>query len=163
MKRWVAFVVSVPLCWGLYTCQVAADDPVIPAVLNNPAETVSVVKQIINRIQPSYETVWDVNNGDFYQGVSGSLYNFTSKEIPIASLRLGASTGMAIYGGVSLDLPGLTKRLVPSVVASTVSTSPMVTIWSFIGKYGRVGFVGGYSWDHDDPVVGVTAGAAFTF
>lgn len=134
-----------------------------PAVLNNPTDTVSVAKDLINRLQPSYETVVDVYNGDVYQGVSASLYHFTSREIPIASVRLGASTGMALYSGVSLDLPGITRRFVPAAVKTPAETTPLDTVWSAVGKYARVGVVGGFSWDHDDPVVGITAGAALTF
>lgn len=153
---WIAFCLWIaggtPIC--------AAQDP---AVLNEPAESVNLIKQVIDRLQPSYETVWDVYNGDFYQGVSGALYTFASREIPIASLRLGASTGMAIYSGVGLDLPGIAQRVLPAVVKTPASLTPLDTVWSVLGKYARVGLVGGYSWDHHDPVIGVTAGAALTF
>ena len=167
MKRKLIWAVV----WFSVSCAMPAwatppiDEPVDlpPAVLNDPTQTVSIVKEVINKIQPSYETVWDVYNGDFYQGVSGSLYTFTSRDIPIASLRLGASTGMSIYGGVSLDVPGITKRLVPGMIEEKATLSPLDTVWSFVGKYARVGVVGGYSWDHEDPVLGVTAGAAVTF
>ena len=143
-----------------------AEDSVLapdPAVLNEPVESVNLVKEIINRINPSYETVWDVYNGEFSQGISGSLYNFTSRTIPIASVRLGASTGMAIYSGVSLDLPGLSRRFIPQTVQTAAETSPLDTIWGFVGKYARVGLVAGYSWDQHDPVIGITAGAALSF
>ena len=155
MKQFIVLAILCNLCIPY----VSADD----AILNNPTQTVSVFKDAINRLQPSYETVWDVNNGDFSQGLSASLYNFTSQQIPIASVRLGASTGMALYGGGSLDLPGLTQRFIPTTIKGVATTSPLNVVWSFLGKYARVGVVSGYSWDHDDPVIGITAGAALTF
>ena len=48
---------------------------------------------------------------------------FSSREIPIASVRLGASTGMALYSGVSLDLPGLV-RLVAEAPARLLGLFP---------------------------------------
>ena len=131
-------------------------------VLNNPPAAISSVKAVINKLNPSYETVWDVYNGGFSQGVSASLYSFTSHQIPIASLRAGFGTGERLYGGVSLDLPGLAK-LLPSSIRGPADVSPLDTVWSFVGKYGRVGVVGGYSWDEQDPVIGLTVGAALTF
>lgn len=131
------------------------------AVLNDPTKTVALAKTVINYLQPSYESVWDVYNGGFSQGISASLYTFTSREIPLASLRLGASTGMALYGGVSLDLPGVARRF--AAVSGPVNTGPLNEVWALIGKYGRVGLVGGYSWDHEDPLIGMTIGAALTF
>ena len=132
------------------------------AVLNDPVQTVDLAKEIINKINPSYETVWDVYNGGFSQGISGNLYTFTSHQVPIISVRLGASTGMALYSGLSLDLPGLSKIL-PASLRGAISPEPLDTLWSFVGKYARVGIVGGYSWDESDPLIGITAGAALTF
>ena len=148
------------LCVGLMS-SVAAEDA--PAVLNEPSEAVELTKAVINKLQPSYETVIDVLNGDVYQGLSGALYTFESREIPLASVRLGASTGMAMYSGVSLDLPGITQRFLPDAVKDPATTTPLDSAWSVVGKYARVGLVGGYSWDHHDPVFGMTAGAALTF
>ena len=132
-------------------------------MLNDPEQTVSMAKALINRIQPSYETLWDLYNGEFSQGMSGSLFHFTSRTIPIASLRLGASTGMALYGGASLDLPGIATRFIPAMVKTPAETTPLDTVWSVVGKYARVGVVGGYSWDAEDPLIGITAGAALSF
>ena len=162
MKRWG--LVMAFLWWGMAPMRMAfCDESAVPAVLNDPTQSVSLAKDIINRLNPSYETVWDVYNGEFAQGVSAALYNFTSQEIPIASLRIGASTGMALYSGVSLDLPGIGKRFVPSAIAGPATTGPLDTVWSVIGKYARVGVVAGYSWDQQDPMLGVTVGAALQF
>lgn len=161
MKTLVGMLVGMCL---LVPVVYAQDDGVVEnAPLNDPAGTVGLARSIIDRLDPSYETIWDIYNGGFSQGVSASLYGFTSNDIHLASLRLGVGTGLSVYSGVGLDLPGLTKRFIPSVLATPASISPLNTLWSIIGKYGRVGVVGGWSWDHDDPVVGVTIGAAYRF
>ena len=151
-------VVSLLVLCGL-SGNVFADD----AVLNDAPAALSVLKQAIDKLDPQYETVYDVLNGGFTQGISGSLYDFTSNEIHVASLRAGVATGVAAYAGVSLDLPGLTKRLLPDAVESIGSTAPLNAVWSVVGRYARVGVVGGFSWDHEDPMIGITAGAALTF
>src|SRR3990167_10561551 len=138
MKRW-GLVMAFLWWWVTPMSTAFGDDPIAPAVLNDPTESVNLVKQIVNRIQPSYETVIDLYNGDTYQGMSGSLYTFTSRDLPIASVRLGVSTGMAVYSGASLDLPGITARFVPTVVKDVVSPSPIDSVWSVIGKFGRGG------------------------
>ena len=175
MRNMVAFLLGFVLCAWMARAQEpvegeeaviseAVEDTVVKdALLNDPPESVSLVKEIISRLDFSYETVVDLYNGDAYQGVSGSLYNLTSNDIHLASLRLGASTGMSIYSGASLDLPGLTKRYLPPSVQDAASPTPLDTVWSVIGKYGRVGLIGGWSFDHDDPVIGMTAGVATSF
>ena len=139
---------------------VYADDPVIPsAPLNDPSETVSLVKRIVNHLNPSYESVIDVYNGDTYQGISASLFNFTHDEVPLGSLRIGASTGMAIYGGLGLNVKGVATKFLPQVLKDVASPGPMETVWGILGKYSCASLIAGYSWDHRDPVVGATAGA----
>lgn len=156
----VRLLVVCGLFWGMMHTAFAEPGE---AVLNDPPGVVSVLKDAITRLNPSYETVWDLYNGEFAQGMSANLYTVTSREIPIISVRAGASTGMALYSGVSLDLPGLSQRFIPASVKGMATTGPLDTLWGFVGKYARVGVIGGYSWDHHDPVIGFTAGAALTF
>ena len=156
------------LFWGVLNTAYAEEPsvvvaPVAPAVLNDPPGSVSMAKDIINRLNPSYETVWSLADGTFSQGVSASLYNVTSRSIPIASVRAGFGTNEILYGGVSLDLPGLAKRYIPATIKGVATVAPLDTLWAFAGKYARVGVISGYSWGDDHPVYGFTLGAAFSF
>jgi len=132
-------------------------------VLNDPPATVNLVKEIVNKLNPSYETVWTISDGTFSQGVSASLYTFTDEEIPIASLRLGFATNEHLYGGASLDLPGITRRYLPATIKGMATVGPLDTLWSWVGKYARVGIIGGYAWATNKPTYGLTAGAALSF
>lgn len=133
------------------------------AVLNSPSKMVEIVKTVVNKLNPSYETFWNVGAGEFQQGVSASLYTFTSSEIPLASLRLGFGTNETLYGGPALDLPGLTRRFVPEVIKGVATTQPLDVLWAVVGKYARVGVVGGYSFAENEPAYGLTVGAALSF
>lgn len=155
---WRVAVLVGLLCFGAHV--VLADEA---GVLNDPPASTALLKEVINKLSPSYETVWDVYNGGFSQGVSGALYTFESRAIPLASARVGVATGERLYAGVSLDLPGISRRYLPQKARALAAVSPLDTVWSVVGKYARVGVVGGYSWDEDDPVIGLTAGAAVSF
>ena len=134
-----------------------------PAPLDDPNRIIRWLKTGIDMIDPSYELVLDFWNGDQYQGLSGALKKFHSHKIEVASWRLGASTGLAVYTGLGLDLGGIGRRYVPKVVKRITTVGPLDEVWSFIGKYGRVSAVGGWSFDHDDPVVATTFGASGNF
>ena len=157
--RWVAVWILCGSVWMWGKCSALAQE----SVLDNPISTVSFVKEAIERLDPSYETFWNWGEGAFSQGVSVSLYTFESEEIPVASLRLGAGTGMILYGGVGLDAPGIARRFIPEKIKTVGGTQPLDDVWSAIGKYGRIGVVGGYSWDDQTPAYGLTFGAAFSF
>ena len=133
------------------------------AVLNNPPAAVGVVKAVIQKLDPSYETLWTYSDGTFSQGVSASLYNFASNEIHIASARLGYGTGEKLYGGLALDLPGLAKRFVPASVKGIATVKPLDIFWSVAGRYARITPISGYSWGENKPIYGVAIGAALTF
>ena len=133
------------------------------AILNDPPAAVSVARTVIEKLDPSYETFWNLGAGELQQGISASLYGFTSNEIHIASARLGYATNETLYGGVSLDLPGLSQRFVPASVKGIATITPLNTLWAVVGKYARVGIVGGYSWAENEPAYGLTAGAALSF
>lgn len=141
--------------------QAWADETAPGAVLNEPSHAVTVAKDLINRLDPSYETVWNLARGKFQQGVSGSLYNFKSNGIHLASARLGYATGETLYGGVGLDVPGLTTRFVPPVVKGVATTTPLNLVWGLLGRHARISLVGGYDWNEREPAYGLTAGAAW--
>ena len=133
------------------------------AVLNNPPATVGVVKAVVEKLDPSYETLWLVSDGGFSQGVSASLFNIDSNDIHVASVRAGFGTNETLYGGVGLDLPGLARRFVPAVLKGVATVKPLDLLWSVAGKYARVTPIGGYSWGDNKPVYGVSFGVAVTF
>ena len=133
------------------------------AVLNAPSETAEKVKAVVNALNPSYETFWNWDSGEFSQGVSASLYTVKSAQIPVGSVRLGFGTNEILYGGAALDLPGICKRWLPANVKGIATTAPLDILWSVAGKYGRVALVGGYSFAEEEPAYGLTFGAALSF
>ena len=149
----------VGLVWLAWTGQARAEE----AVLNNPPAAVDIFKTVVNKLDPSYETFWNIGSGTFHQGVSASLYTITSDEIPLGSLRVGFATNELLYGGAALDLPGLTRRYVPATLKGVATTKPLDVLWAVVGKYGRVGVVGGYAWAENEPAYGFTFGAALSF
>lgn len=133
------------------------------AALNNPAQAVGTVKQVVGLLNPSYETVWSWKDGTWSQGVSASLYNLTSHEIHLASVRVGYATGETLYVGVGLDLPGLAHRLVPETVKGVATAGPLAAFWSLVGKYGRITPVFGNDWNERKLMYGVAIGGAVNF
>ena len=133
------------------------------AVLNNPPAFVEKAKLVINKIDPSYETIWNWGAGEFQQGISGSLYNFKSNDIHILSARVGAGTNSSLYGGLGFDIPGLCKRFIPQQAKDAANTGPLDTMWTVAGKYARVSAVGGYEWNSNEPIYGMSFGAANTW
>lgn len=158
MKKAVLGSLVVLACLA-NSAKVGAED----AVLNNPSATVETVKRVVNILNPSYETLWLWSGGTFSQGVSASLWNIESKQIPIASLRLGFGTNDNLYTGLGLDLPGITKRFVPEIVKGVATTKPLDVLWAVAGKYARVTPIAGYSWGENKPIFGVAIGAALSF
>lgn len=137
--------------------------PPPPAILQDPGHAVDMFKEIVNYLNPSYETVIDLWNGDIYQGISGSVYTVSSNNVNILSLRVGASTGMAVYGGVGLDVDGIVQRYLPQGAQDALSPPPTEPVWEFLGRYSHASVIAGYSWDHQDPVLGFTAGLKASF
>ena len=134
MKRWLI----VGILAGLMPCAWADESGVLP---NTPL-AFSTAKAVIEKLSPNYETVWDWQSGKWSQGVSASLVGFTSRQIPIASLRAGFGTNNLLYSGVSLDLPGIAKRFVPQTIKGIATAHPLDVLWAAVGKYARVGLVG---------------------
>lgn len=128
-------------------------------VLEDPPGVYRAAKAFVEKVDPSYETVWLVSEGEFAQGVSGAFANLKHNSIHLASARLGVGTGVVAYGGLGLDLPGITKTLLPDAVERFASQGGLGHIWSLIGKYGRVGPIGGYNWDTHRAAYGFAAGA----
>lgn len=152
----------------LYSAPVWAQEeltvpPPPPALLQEPSEAVSVIKQAIDYLGPTYGTCLDVWNGEASQCISASVYNFHDNAIKVASLRVGATTGLTAYSGLGLDVEGIVLRYFPDVVKDTLSPPPVTPVWGFLGKYSHLGVGGGFSFDHDDPAVVLEAGVKGRF
>lgn len=169
--RWVVLVSVGSLVCGLTRAWAEDAPPVLTdpvtvdmtplAALNDPCGTVQIVKAAILRLDPSYETVWNLGAGEFQQGVSASLYNVRSRDIPVAGLRVGVATNETLYVGIGLDVPGITARLVPQTLKEASSPQPLDVLWAFAGRHARVTPLGGYSFAENEPAYGVALGAAW--
>lgn len=142
---------------------VYADEVVDAAALNRPHETVDTAKRAIDALEPGVDTLYDFNDGEWRSGASVGLWNFTSNEVAVASLRAGYASEYTLYGAVRLDLPGLTRRFVPSQVKGIATAGPLHLLWSTAGKYASVGPFVGYDFAGEDIRYGVSVGAAFQF
>ena len=175
MKRLGVMLGVVLLCSGLAWAQPVVSTTATPstgtavalapegAVGNNPTGAVTLVKAFAEYTQPAYEGIWNWRDGSVEQGVSGSLWNFSSNTIQLASLRLGAATSGAIYGGLKFDLPGLTKRYVPASVKGVATAGVLATLWNVVGNYATLGPVVGYSFDDHAAIYGMSFGASVRF
>lgn len=159
--------VAIFLLTGLVWCQpVSAQEPtatVTDPVAERARAIWTTTKTVADVLGPGYDQLYDFKSGEWFQVVSASLWNFTSKEYQLASLRIGYGVDYKILSGVQLDLPGITHRYVPATIRGIVTKGYLDTVWAVAGKYGRVGFLGGYDFDTDEPAVGVTVGAVLTF
>lgn len=134
------------------------------AVGNNPPAAVSKVQAVVNALGPGFDEVYSVRDGEFKEAVSASLWNFTSHDLLLASLRLGyGHQDSLIYSSVRLDLPGLSKRFVPATVRGVATTGYLNALWAAVGKYGSVGPFAGYSFDEDAADYGVALGGQVSF
>lgn len=170
MKRW-GWVLSLPVCWGLWTCTAFAE----PAVLNQPTQTVSVVKQVVDVLSPQIDhlyNLWDANDdgGEWTRGLSIGLYAIKSQTIPLGTIRLGYlgedgnfTDARGWYTGANLDLPGLTKRFVPETVKGVATAGYLGTLWSVASRYGRVGLNAGFDADRDTPILAASFGFSATW
>lgn len=140
-----------------------------PTVVQNPSGAYQTFKKVVDTLDPQVEQIYDFG-GEWYSGASASLWTFTSNEIHLASLRAGyavdadlANDHRAAYGGVKLDLPGLTQRYVPSTIKGIATAGPLSTLWSLAGRFSSVGFVAGRDFDQDETIVGVSLGSRITW
>ena len=145
------------------------------AVLNNPSESASLFKTVVDTLSPEADTLYnflDVNDegGEWLRGLSFGIYKPKSHGIVLGSIRLGYigqddnfSKARGWYSGVNADLPGLTKRYVPETIQGVATYSYLSTLWSVAGRYGRVGLNGGYDADRDTPIAAVNFGLSGTW
>lgn len=133
------------------------------ALINHPTTGWELTKKAVNYLEPGADWLVILNGGDTATGFSGAIYTATSKGFPLASLRAGYGLSDPItYGTLTLDLPGLAGRFLPSAIKG-VSPGALNGALAFAAKYVRVGPMGGYRWDTNRPVWGLSIGAAVTF
>lgn len=165
---WRWFGLGLLLCGSIGMAE--ADE----AVLNSPSKAVQTVKTVVDLLQPGADTIynlWNVNDkgGEWLRGLSISLWNPTDNDIPIASVRLGYigedenfSDARGVYGGINANLPSL-SQYIPSSIKGIATAGYLDALWSFAGKYGRAGVIGGWDADASTPIAGVNFGAALTW
>lgn len=174
MKR-LGWVVSLVVCWGLWSCSGYAQPVEVELVgpepvVNDPSGAYDTVKRVVSVLSPQVEELFDFRDGEWRHGFSAALWTFTSNEIGLGSLRAGYAFGdtdedehNTVYGGLKLDLPGLATRYLPETLKSPFSTGLLHTASSLLGKYGAVGFFFGRDFSQEENVVGVTLGGAIQF
>jgi len=156
--KWKLLVLA-GLFWGVMNVAYAED-----AVINDAPATTSKVVAVINALSPGFDEVYSVRDGEFKEGISSALYNFKSKGYHLASARLGyAHLDELIYGSLALDLPGLSRRLIPSTVRGLATTGYLSVLWNAVGKYGCMGPFGGYSFQEAAVDWGATVGGCVSF
>lgn len=163
-------LVSCGLFWGIAQVALAEE-----GILDHPGQAVSVLKTVIDTLSPQTDTLWnfyDLNDdgGEWLRGVSVGILTLKSQSIPLASWRLGYigedgnfSDARGWYAGANLDLPGLTKRYVPSTVKGIATKGYLDALWKLAGRYGRIGINGGYDADRETPIVAASAGVSVSW
>ena len=164
MKTWM--VVGL-LVLGL-SLPVGAQEEEPEPVLNDLSSAAETFKKFVDTLEPGVETLynaWDANDdgGEWAQGFSASLWEFTSNEIGLGSLRIGYAIDFKPYLGLRADLPGLTDRYLAPIFPDWLTPALLESAWSFVGGYANVGPVAGYDFDNDVPILGVSLGIAFTW
>ena len=152
-------VLLVGLCWGVTQVTFAEE-----AIGNNPPVVVSQVTAVVNALGPGFDELYSVRDGEWKEGVSASLWNFSSKSYHLASLRLGyGHQDNLVYNSLRLDLPGLSQRFIPADIRGVATTGYLSALWAAVGKYGSVGPFVGYAFDEQAVDWGVTLGGQVTF
>ena len=128
--------------------------PAAAAVLQNPGGVVGGVKETVNTTAPAVEELYDLRRGEWQTGTSISLWDFSPKQIPIASLRAGYAGETMPYGEVKIDVAGVATRYItpniPVVAKDLVTAGVLNSSWQILGKYGHVGTFTGYSFENRD-------------
>jgi len=134
----------------------AFGDPVVTEVKD--PRYLQNIRDIINNVEPRGEAFWNLESNDWNAAVAGSvlpLYGY-------ADVKLGMAIDKIPYVGVDTDLFTLGEVLLPAKIKEVLEGVPQF-IQDMARDYARVGFVGGYSWDTNDPVYGPTFGASVDF
>ena len=157
---WMRWLVSIPLCFGLWSCYAWADE----SVVNNAPSTVEKVKAVVNALGPGYDALYNVRDGQWEDGWSASLYNLKSHDYLLVSVRAGyGAQDSLIYSSLRADLPGISRQFIPETVRGIATKGYLDVLWNVVGKYGSVGPFVGYSWQDDAMAYGFTLGGQIAF
>jgi hypothetical protein len=148
--------------------------PKAQAVLQNPAGAFGKVENTVNVFAPAVEQLYDFHRNEWLTGTSLALWNFSSKQVPLASFRAGWALETMPYGELKLDLPGITTRFITPLLSTdvkgTLTAGALDGAWMLIGKYAHVGGFGGWDYERRDTTgsrngfrYGVSVGLQVTF
>lgn len=147
--------------------------PRAQAVLQNPAGAFGKVENTVNVFAPAVEQLYDFHRNEWLTGTSLALWNFSSKQVPLASIRAGWALETMPYGEIKLDLPGITRRVIlpfiPDNVQGMLTAGALDGTWQLLGKYAHIGGFGGYDYEKRDTGstegfrYGVSVGLQVTF
>jgi len=134
------------------------------AIANDAPGVVSKVEAVVNALSPGYDAMYNFRDGQWEDGWSASIWNFTSHDYLLASARVGyGANDDLIYSSLRLDLPGISHRFVPATVRGIATAGYLDILWHAVGTYGTVGPFVGYSWADDAMAYGLTLGGRITF
>lgn len=166
MKKFLLYSLLCSFGWLCGFSSVSADEVAVasaePAVLNHPLTAWKLTKAVVDYTQPGYDWNYLFSGGEPFNGVSTALLNLKPNNVLVGSLRVGYGTDgdQSIYGGPSLDLPGFAS-FIPQQIKDW-SPALVDQAFSLAAKYGRAGFLGGYSVERSEWLWGGNLGAQVT-
>lgn len=152
--------------WGWLPTAYANETPTVveEAAVNDAPSVVRKFEAVVNALNPGFDELYSVRDGEFKEAVSASLWNYKSNGYGLASLRLGyAHRDELLYSSVKLDLLGLSHRFIPATVRGVATTGYLDFVWKAVGKYGCAGPFVGRNFREDAWDYGATVGGCVTF
>ena len=131
-----------------------------PTVLESPSNAFERFKKAVGVLDPQVEWIFDLKDGDWETGYSAALWHIKSNQFNLASVRAGYAVSETVYGGIKLDLPGITNRYLPEFVKSTPVLDKLLEVSN---KYAAVGVVAGYDSQENEPMYGFSVGGSVKF
>lgn len=128
-----------------------------PAVLNAPREAATEAKDVVNRVAPTAEAIYNIGQDRWDVGLSASLYNVTSSDVHLGRVKSGYLSSNTPYVGLDVDVPGVLTRYVAGWAPSLDGALQTVA------KYSAVGVIVGYDVEGDEVAYGPSFGATLRF
>lgn len=127
------------------------------AVVNDPPNAWEEFRDAVGVIDPTVEAVYNVEQGEWTVGTSGSLYDFTDNAVYLGRIKAGYLASNSAYAGVDVDLPNLVARYLEG------RWPQADRLLEAVAKYATVGAILGYDFDAEAVVYGPTFGATVRF